>query len=725
MRFSTILKLAGIGALLLIVALVQVVKSIDANAYRDVLAQAARQATGRELQIKGKLSLQMSLTPALVANEVSFANAAWGSRPAMVTVERLEADIGLLPLLMREVRVGRLILSGVDILLERDGKGRANWDFGPAAGQSAPPSSFTAGGTPTNLKIAQIRLDNAQVVYKDGSRVETLHIDRLTAQADHPTAPVGLSIGGSWNNRHFDISGVLGRSGDLVGFGKPYPVKLKAVLPGLVATANGNLAPDRAAGLALALDLTAEATEIAEAAKLAGFNLPLLGAGRVALTLAGPWSAPRVTALDAVLGRRDAVALTLKGSINNLMAVKGVDLLLAAEGDNIAGFNKPLDLSLPVLGPVKLAGHLTDGESGWRLADFRFALGHSDLAGDAQLRLAGPRPLFEAHLASANLDLTELTSSRGAAAKGRAVENRVFGDEALPFRWLATTDADLSWKIDRMVDEGLAASRIDLSATLKDGRLAFTPKIGSLASGSVAGTLTVDGSGKQPSVRVELSVDKVGLGEVLKGLSITPALHGAPTDLRISLKGSGGSLRSIMARLNGETAVVVGKGRIEGTNADMLAFDVIRQLAAWRHDTDTDMQCLVSRFAIAEGMARSEALLFDTSEMTVAGQGSINLANEDLDLTLSPKPKEASLVNLAVPLDISGSLAHPSVAPNKGAIVKGMATAVGAVALGPFGALLPLITAGASDGNPCLAALAQPKKPPPARKPVKGAGSVR
>jgi uncharacterized protein involved in outer membrane biogenesis len=47
MRLGTILKLAGLGAVLLVVALVAVVKSIDVNRYREILDQATRAATGR------------------------------------------------------------------------------------------------------------------------------------------------------------------------------------------------------------------------------------------------------------------------------------------------------------------------------------------------------------------------------------------------------------------------------------------------------------------------------------------------------------------------------------------------------------------------------------------------------------------------------------------------------------------------------------------------------
>jgi hypothetical protein len=70
------------------------------------------------------------------------------------------------------------------------------------------------------------------------------------------------------------------------------------------------------------------------------------------------------------------------------------------------------------------------------------------------------------------------------------------------------------------------------------------------------------------------------------------------------------------------------------------------------------------------------------------------------------------MISLALPLDIGGTLIHPLVTPNRGAIVRGMA---GTVTLGPLGVLPPLAGAG-DDGNACLGALNQAKKPPPAKK---------
>ena len=110
--------------------------TIDVEDYHPEIAEAVADATGRELTLGGPLDLAISLTPVVVAENVSFANADWGSRPQMATIERIEVQIALLPLISSEVEVLKLVVSGADILLETDAEGRANWEFEEKAAAS-------------------------------------------------------------------------------------------------------------------------------------------------------------------------------------------------------------------------------------------------------------------------------------------------------------------------------------------------------------------------------------------------------------------------------------------------------------------------------------------------------------------------------------------------------------------------------------------------------------
>src|SRR5262245_11759569 len=99
------------------------IQSIDFNEYRSTIADQAKQATGRELKIAGELKVGLSLTPTVAVDDVSFANAPWGSRPEMATIKRFETELELLPLIFGDIKVHRVVLKGADILLETNAKG--------------------------------------------------------------------------------------------------------------------------------------------------------------------------------------------------------------------------------------------------------------------------------------------------------------------------------------------------------------------------------------------------------------------------------------------------------------------------------------------------------------------------------------------------------------------------------------------------------------------------
>ncbi|MGH6948917.1 MAG: AsmA family protein, partial [Kiloniellales bacterium] len=121
------------GLVVLLVAIVvagyAVVSSYDFEELRSEIERQAQAATGRKLTISGPIDLKVSLTPAITLEGVTFANADWGSRPAMATVKRFELEVALLPLLTGKLVAKRLVLVEPDILLETGPQGEGNWNF--------------------------------------------------------------------------------------------------------------------------------------------------------------------------------------------------------------------------------------------------------------------------------------------------------------------------------------------------------------------------------------------------------------------------------------------------------------------------------------------------------------------------------------------------------------------------------------------------------------------
>ena len=71
---------------------------------------------------------------------------------------------------------------------------------------------------------------------------------------------------------------------------------------------------------------------------------------------------------------------------------------------------------------------------------------------------------------------------------------------------------------------------------------------------------------------------------------------------------------------------------------------------------------MVAHIGVADGLATIKDVLLDTRRVMIAAAGVINLKNEELDVYIAPRPKRDSLVSLANPVRVTGTLSQPAVA---------------------------------------------------------------
>lgn len=123
-----------------IVAVVGVVWAAtrDLSRYQARMTEQVRKVTGRELAARVPLSVKLGSEPAMVAEGVTLSNAAWGSRPELARVRRMTLFLDPFSLLLGEVRIGRILLEGADILVERNDVGDSNLEMLPPPDGSGP-----------------------------------------------------------------------------------------------------------------------------------------------------------------------------------------------------------------------------------------------------------------------------------------------------------------------------------------------------------------------------------------------------------------------------------------------------------------------------------------------------------------------------------------------------------------------------------------------------------
>ena len=90
--------------------------------------------------------------------------------------------------------------------------------------------------------------------------------------------------------------------------------------------------------------------------------------------------------------------------------------------------------------------------------------------------------------------------------------------------------------------------------------------------------------------------------------------------------------------------------------------------------------------------------------MSVVGEGRIDLGTETIDMILRPRPKEPRLLDLAVPVHLTGPLRKPVSALTPTGVSRKLATTLG-VLINPLLILVPIIEGAAADRNPCVSAL--------------------
>ena len=193
----TILRWLGIllGILVGLAVLLSVALAlfVDVEDYRDDIAAAVSESTGRTLLIDGPLSLRSFPCCGIEIGDVTLSNPPDFPSENFLTVESANVGVQLIPLLLRqELLLDELSLDGFDIQLIARKDGAVNWDFATASstadgGNDAigeTEADATAGAGLTALDISGIQLSNGRLVYFDESQGEPLELRELNLTTD-------------------------------------------------------------------------------------------------------------------------------------------------------------------------------------------------------------------------------------------------------------------------------------------------------------------------------------------------------------------------------------------------------------------------------------------------------------------------------------------------------------------------------------------------------------
>lgn len=263
------LTLAGAAALLVLafVAIAILVNTINVKHIAALAAAEVKDATGRELKIEGNLDMSFFPRLAVVAEDVSFANAPWGSRPELAKAKRVTGSVALLPLLGGRIDIDRLTLVEPDVLLETNAKGVGNWVLDRPS-SAAPPSEPSQASA---LSLGEVVIERGLLAFRDGAskRTERLTVGRLRLKERSLGDRVDIDLQAALREQPFTARGTIGRITRVLENDARWPVQLLLATGGAQASVDGTV--DWSVPIP-ALDgaLSAEVKDTAGISKLAG-----------------------------------------------------------------------------------------------------------------------------------------------------------------------------------------------------------------------------------------------------------------------------------------------------------------------------------------------------------------------------------------------------------------------------------------------------------------------
>lgn len=246
--------------------------------------------------------------------------------------------------------------------------------------------------------------------------------------------------------------------------------------------------------------------------------------------------------------------------------------------------------------------------------------------------------------------------------------------------------------VGQVIYDQLLLEQLKSNVQLNRGLITLSPVNAQLYGGSTNGTVTVDLRGQNTIYNVALKTQKVDSNKLLSSVSSAKdVLYGLLFTNSNALFASVPNGQNIASTLNGRVSLNMNNGRLANV-------DLLQQLSAvgkfqsiGRASQDfTNLQQLAGDFDVRNGMATTNNLKAVIEGGTLAATGSVNLVDESLNMRATAVLSKAysqqvggnsvggymqtALANnkgeLVLPVIVSGSLKHPSFAPDVNAIAQ-------------------------------------------------------
>jgi uncharacterized protein involved in outer membrane biogenesis len=233
MRISKLVLFLLIGLLIFAIVAFAALFLVDPAIFRSQLEARAAAAFGRQFQIDGPISLERSLRPRIVIEDISIGNPAWASGEHFAKVEKIGVQVALFPLLRGDLTVLDVLFTGVEVFIEEGPDDANNYTFGDSGGSNEPR------GLPA---IEQFMIRDA-IIYHQAADASISRYEIAEARLwNIPGQPERIEAEGYARGMPFTVLLAADTPAELSGPQNPWSVRLDMQGPDMSLAIDGRMA---------------------------------------------------------------------------------------------------------------------------------------------------------------------------------------------------------------------------------------------------------------------------------------------------------------------------------------------------------------------------------------------------------------------------------------------------------------------------------------------------
>ena len=643
--------IAGIIAVF-VVAAIALTLFFDPNDFREDIASAVKESTGRELVIEGDIELKIFPWLAIDIGRTTLGNApGFGDEP-FAEIERASLSVRLLPLLLRqEATIGSAAVDGLRLNLQVNRNDVRNWsDFLEAS--EAPAETETTAGEGTAIEVSGVEISNATIIYAHepkGDRYELTDVNLSLGRVSDDGSPVPASGGLKFDVQPAGYVGELSldtvisfdRDAGTVTLGES---SLQAMVEGLAEI------PAKFEFETRGIDVST----IEQTATVQPVSLSLLG-----------------IEIDAEV-EPFSYADTIQPVATIEVAPFSPRSLMTAFGSTPPETADPSALS-----SVSMAAKAYVGDDNMRLTGLTITVDDTMFTGKMTVPFASNGRFF-LDLTGDALDLNRYMAPAGeeeAAATGDAAPIEI------PAELIKPLNARGDFKISTVTLGAMQLDNVTVRLTTGNGKMRIHPVSADLFDGKYEGDVRLDVSGSTPVLSMNERIEGVDLAKLAKAMfekdNITGSIRGD-----FKLTGRGNDMGEVQRTLNGNMSFELKDGVYEGTD---VWYELRRARALLKQETPpepvlparTKFSAVTATSTVTDGIMRNDDFVADLPFMQLTGAGTVDLPEGTVDYRMKarifrkPEALEAAtpeeiedFTKTVIPVRITGPVASPKVAPD-------------------------------------------------------------